>query len=192
MQPLDLYLIPTRRGRLALFSPSNLLVAVETESTGRIRKSIEWITRRPNRVVAWIGRGIRSVHDYYLQLEDKIDPVERVLKAMAATSRYVVYTNAQQEFQRVLKRQRLKHAFWFSIDLLITAVVIAFTPILAPIPGPNIFFYYPFLRLLSHYRAIAGTFSGLKSIDVRFKDLPELSRLEDNLSGLSRFLERME
>ena len=34
--------------------------------------------------------------------------------------------------------------------------------------------------------------SGLRSRDVEFKDLPELSRLEDNLPGLSSFLERMD
>jgi hypothetical protein len=192
MQPLDVYLIPTRSGRLVLFSPLNLLTAVEAESTGRVRQGIEWITRRRNRVVAWLGRGIRSVHDYYLRLEDKIDPVERVLKAMASTRCYVVHTNARAEFHRVLKRQRWKHVWWFSIDFLVTGVVIIFTPILAPIPGPNVFFYYPFLRLLSHYRALIGTVSGLKSGDVQFKDLPELSGLEENLSGLSRFMERME
>ena len=192
MQPLDLYLIPTRSGRFALFSPLDLLTAVESESTGRVRQGIDWITRRRNRVVAWIGRGIRSAHDYYLRLEDKIDPVERVLKAMASTRCYVVHTNAQAEFHHVLKRQRWKHVWWFSIDFLVTGIVIIFTPSLAPIPGPNVFFYYPFLRLLSHYRALIGTVSGLKSTDVQFKDLPELRGLEENLSGLSRFMERME
>jgi len=192
MQALNVYLIRTRRGKLALFSPLDLLKDVEAESTGRIRQGIEWITRRRNRVVAWIGRGIRVAHDYYLQLEDKIDPVERVLKAMASTRRFVVYTNTEAEFRRVLKRQRWKHVWWFSIDFLITGVVIVFTPILAPIPGPNVFFYYPFLRLLSHYRAILGALSGLNSSEIQFKDLPELRGLEDNLSGLSRFMERME
>jgi hypothetical protein len=92
----------------------------------------------------------------------------------------------------VLRRQRWKHIFWFSIDFVITGVVIMFTPFLAPIPGPNIFFYYPFLRLLSHYRAILGAASGLRSSDVEFKDLPELRGLADNLRGLTNFLERME
>ena len=82
--------------------------------------------------------------------------------------------------------------FWFSIDFVITGVVIMLTPVLMPIPGPNFFFYYPFLRLLSHYRAILGALSGLRSRDVTFKDLPELSRLEDNLPGLATFLERMD
>jgi len=188
---LDLYFIPSR-GRPLLFSPPDALAALDAESTDRIRQMIEWICRRPTRLVAWIGRGIRSIHDYYLKLEDKIDPVERVLKSMASTNRYVVHTRERGAFERELRRQRWKHMFWFSIDLVITGVVIVFTPLLAPIPGPNLFFYYPFLRLLSHYRAISGASSALNSRDIQFKDLPELSGLEDNLQGLARFLERME
>ena len=189
---LDLYLIPMHSGQAALFSPADAVAAIEAESTDRVRQFIEWFAHRPNRVLAWIGRGIRALHDYYVKLEDKIDPGERVLKAMASTKQFVVHARSETEFQRILKRQRRKHVFWFSVDLVITGVVIMFTPVLAPIPGPNIFFYYPFLRLLSHYRAILGAASGLRSSDVQFKDLPELSGLADNLSGLTSFLERMD
>ena len=189
---LDLYLISTPRGRSVLFSPSDALANIESQSTDRVRQLIEWLSRRQTRIFSWIGRGVHSLHDYYTRLEDKIDPVERVLKAMASTDRYVVYARDREAFQRTLKQQRWKHVFWFSIEFLITGVVIVFTPFLAPIPGPNLFFYYPFLRLLSHYRAILGALSGLRSSDIQFKDLPELRGLEDNLPGLTRFLERMD
>jgi len=189
---LDLYLIPGKRGRFLLFSPQASIDALEAESTDRVRQFVDWFARRPNRLLAWIGRGIRSLHDFYLKLEDKIDPVERVLKAMASAKHFVVHTPVPAEFRRALRRQRWKHVFWFSIDFVITGVVIIFTPFLAPIPGPNVFLYYPFLRLLSHYRAIMGILSGLRSSNVEFKDLPERRRLEDNLPGLATFLERMD
>jgi len=191
MPTLDLYLIPSRTRRCLLFSPSDALSAVEAESTDGLRQFIAWVSRRQNRVFSWIGRGLHSIHDYYVRLEDKIDPVERILKLMASTRSYIVYTWDHQGFKRTLKRQRRKHGFWFAIDFVITGVVIMLTPILAPIPGPNLLFYYPFLRLLSHYRAILGVSSGLNSSDIQFKDLPELRRLEDNLPGLATFLERM-
>ena len=191
-ESLHLYLIPTRSGRSVLFSRSDDLAAIEVESTDRVRQFIDWLSHRPNRVLAWVGRGIRSLHDYYSKLEDKIDPVERVLKAMASTNRYTVYTHDRETFRLVLSRQRWKHVFWFSMDFVITGVVIIFTPILAPIPGPNLFLYYPFLRLLSHYRAIRGALSGLNSSEIEFKHLPELSSLEENLPGLARFLQRTE
>jgi hypothetical protein len=189
---VELYVVPVRGGRFTLFSTPETLADVEAQATNRVRQSIEWFVRRPNRVVAWAGRSIRTLHDYYLRLEDRIDPVERVLKAMASATSFLVNTRVPAQFQRILRRQRWKHVFWFSIDFVITGIVIVFTPFLAPIPGPNLFFYYPFLRLLSHYRSILGASSGLRSSDVEFKDLPELSRLEDNLPGLARFLDRME
>jgi hypothetical protein len=192
MPRLDLYLIPIHGDRSALFSPHDALALAEAQSTDRARQFVDWFARRPNRLLAWVGRGARSIHDYYLKLEDKIDPVERVLKAMASTARFLVHAQAAENFHRVLRRQCWKHVFWFSVDLIITGVVIVFTPFLAPLPGPNVFFYYPFLRLLSHYRAILRALSGLRSGDVEFKDLPERSGLEDNLPGLSSFLERMD
>jgi hypothetical protein len=190
-KPLELYLIHAPRGMI-LYSPPDALAATEAESTDRVRQLVEWLSRRQNRILGWLGRGIRALHDYYVRLEDRIDPVERVLKAMASTNEYVVYTSRREAFERTLNRQRWKHVFWFSIDFVITGVVIIFTPILAPIPGPNLFFYYPFLRLLSHYRAILGATSGLRSSAVQFKDLPELRGLEDNLPGLGRFLRRVD
>jgi len=189
---LNLYLISKPNGRSVLFSPSDALTTIEAQSTDRVRQLIEWLSRRKTRIFSWIGRGVRSLHDYYTRLEDKIDPVERVLKAMASADRYIIYARDREAFQRTLQQQRWKHVFWFSIDFIITGVVIVFTPFLAPIPGPNLFFYYPFLRLLSHYRAILGALSGLRSRDIQFKDLPELRGLEDNLPGLARFLERMD
>jgi len=168
---LELYVVPHRNGRLILFSPPRILSSFD--SSDGIRQAINWFARRQNRVTAWLGRKIQSLHDYYLKLEEKIDPVERVLKAMSAANRFVVYTDVPGEFYSVLRRQLWKHVFWFSIDFVITGVVVVFTPILAPIPGPNIFLYYPFLRLLSHYRAIVGASAGLRSTDLEFKDPPE-------------------
>src|SRR5688572_4145607 len=190
-KPLDLYLVPKRREGYVLFSTPEAIHAMEEEYGDRVRQLIDWIMRRKNRLVSWLGRVLSKAHDYYIRLEDRIDPVERVLKAMASTNRFVIYAHAPEEFQRVVRRQRWKHIFWFSIDFVLSGVVLVFTPFLAPIPGPNIFFYYPFLRLLSHYRAILGATSGLASSEIEFKSLPELRGLEDNLPGLTRFLERM-
>ncbi len=191
MKPLELYLIPGRRGRPILFSTAESIHEMEEDYGDRLRLIIDWIVRRKNPVAAWVGRVLSKAHDYYIKLEDKIDPVERVLKAMASTKAFMVYARDPAEFAAVLRRQRRKHIFWFAIDLILSGVVLLFTPVLAPIPGPNVFFYYPFLRLLSHYRAILGTTSGLRSSEIEYKSLPEKRGLEDNLSGLSRFLERM-
>lgn len=164
---LEVHVVPKQQnGRMTIFVP---LDGLNLSDSDRIRQFIDWFARRQNRLAAWVGRGIRSLHDHYMRLEDRIDPVERMLKAMAFAREFVVYSANPDDFYRVLRRQRWKHVFWFSIDFVITGVVIIFTPILAPIPGPNVFLYYPFLRLLSHYGAIRGALHAMKSRNVEFK-----------------------
>jgi hypothetical protein len=214
---LDLYLIATRNRRYVVFSPLDIVEQFEGQSDDRVVQVISWFTQHRSRLVVWIGRVLKKGHEYYVKLEDRIDPGERILKAMASTGRFVVYygpsgdaVDAGACFRSVLKRQRLKQSFWFVVDLAVSSVAIIFTPILAPIPGPNVFLYFPLLRMLSHYRGICGTNSGLRSTEVEFKCLPDLVGLEENLRipsydrrtvlamaeglkirGLEQFLERM-
>ena len=214
---LELYLIAAGNKRFVLFSPLNIVEGIEEESEDRIVKGIAWFMRHRNRVIAWLGRVFKAAHDYYVKLEDRIDPGERVLKAMASAEGFVIYhgptqdsRDASSQFRMLLRRRRIRQSFWFVVDLIISTVAILFTPILAPIPGPNIVLYFPLLRMLSHYRAIRGTSSGLRSVDIEFKCLPDLVGLEENLRtppfdrrvvlalaeglkirGLEQFLERM-
>ena len=194
---LDLYLVRARRNRFVLFSPADTLHRIEEHSGDRIQTFLQWFMRRKNRLAAWVGRVVNTGHEYYLKLEDKIDPQERVLKAMSFTEDLKVYhsstlnTQIRSKFEAILRRQRIKHIFWFAVDLVVSAIVVVFTPILAPLPGPNVFFYYPFLRLLSHYRAIMGSLRGQRSRRVDFKSLPDLSGLEDNLPGFRTFIRRV-
>ena len=214
---LDLYLIAARNNRYILFSPLDVVEVFEEESGDRIVRFIAWVRNHRNRVVVWVGGVLNTAHEYYIKLEDRIDPGERVLKAMASTTRYVIYhspspesVDAKTRFRAILKRQRIKQLFWFSIDLAISAVAIVFTPVLAPIPGPNVVLYFPLLRMLSHLRALRGTNSGLRSEEVEFRCLPGLIGLEENLRtpsinrlallemaeglkirGLGQFLERV-
>jgi hypothetical protein len=102
-----------------------------------------------------------------------------MLKAMASASDFVVHSSNPADFYSVLRRQRWKHVFWFSIDFVITGVVLVLTPVLAPIPGPNVFFYYPFLRLLSHYAAIRGALSAIRSRNVEFKEPRKIMDIEN-------------
>lgn len=214
---LDLYLIATRNNRSILFSPLDAVEAFEEESDDRVVRMIEWFKRHRRRLIAWFGRVLEKGHEYYVKLEDRIDPGERVLKAMASVESFVVYhgrtqdsEDARTRYRAVLRRQRLKHLIWFSVDLAVSAVALVFTPILAPIPGPNFFLYFPLLRMLSHFRGMRGAKSGLRCEDIEFRCLPDLAGLEENLRtppldrrtilamaeglnirGLERFLERM-
>jgi len=214
---LDLYLIATRKGRSILFSPPHAIAEFEEESKDRIGQTIEWFKRHRSRVLAWVGRILERGYEYYSKLEDRIDPGERVLKAMVAVEEFVVYhglphdsVDPKTRYRTILRRLRFKHSIWFGVDLAVSLVALVFTPILAPIPGPNFFLYFPMLRMLSHFRGMRGANCGLHSEKIEFKYFPDLAGLEENLRtppldrrtilamaeglnihGLERFLERM-
>jgi hypothetical protein len=212
-QSLDIYLIGMKNGKIALFCPPDALEVFEAESDDKVRRALAWVVARPWRVVSWFGRVLQSGHGYYLRFEARLDPLERVLKAMASARRFrVIHSSARtaeearKQLQAKVRGQGAKHLFWAILDLVLSLGAIA----LAFIPGPNVVGWYPFLRSLSHYRAFRGTRSGLASSQVEFKCLPALRGLEENLqassfdrtkvhavaedlkiSGLQQFLERM-
>src|SRR5215471_757239 len=88
---LDLYLIATQKNRYILFSPPDLVAEFERESDKRVVRFIEWFRNHRNRIIAWLGRILETLHEYYRKLEDRIDPGERILKAMSAAPRFVVH-----------------------------------------------------------------------------------------------------
>jgi hypothetical protein len=210
---LDIYLIRMTNNTIALFSPSDTLQAFEAESDDKVRRAVAWLAARRWRLPAFFGRVLQSGHGYYLRFETRLDPLERVLKAMASARRFRVVHSpawtaeaAQKQMKAKVRGQGFKHLFWTILDLVFSAGALA----LAFIPGPNVVGWYPFLRALSHYRALRGSRAGFASSQIEFKCLPELGSLEENLqsstfdwtkvravveglkiSGLQKFLERM-
>ena len=210
---LEIYLIGFKVGKIGLFVPAHILNSFEDQSDDRVRRFIAWLSGHRFALVAWLGRVFQSGRGYCVRLEARLDPLERVLKAMAVANRYAVFHSASPEVTSVrrlfftrLRHQRAKHLFWVVVDLLlsIASLTIAF------LPGPNVVGWYPFLRSLSHYRAFSGTRAVVRSDNIEFKYLPEISRLEENLQapgfdrkrihaiaedlkvdGLEQFLERM-
>jgi hypothetical protein len=91
VKSLDLYLIPTRKQRYTLVSQPEALEALEATSGDRIRRFVAWFVSKPNRLVAWAGRVLNTGYSYYLRLEDRIDPIERVLKGMALADSIVIH-----------------------------------------------------------------------------------------------------
>ena len=196
-----------------MFASSDVIERFEEESDDRIGRGIAWLSGHRYRLLAWLGRVFHSGRGYYIKLEAKLDPVERVLKAMDSATRFVVIHSTSRderlvrgEFFAYLRRQRTKHVIWFVVDLLLSVASLA----IAWVPGPNVVGWYPFLRSLSHFRAFTGARCALRTSGVEFKGLPELHRLEENLQapgfdrrrihtltedlkirGLEQFLERM-
>src|SRR5207249_7282832 len=70
--------------------------------------------RSSDLIVAWVGRALNSAYNYYVKLEDRIDPQERVLKAMGSAAVFTIHFirkgnggSIGAEFHGVLRRQRL-------------------------------------------------------------------------------------
>ena len=210
---LELYLIRTRGNRHLLYVAPSTLKACEATEGDHIRNFIRKMVRHQIKVIRWLGRVTRTAHRYYQKLEDRIDPIERMIKAINVPDQLNIQhspgARPESAFRALLRRQQIKHLAWLLVDGSITLVVVMLAPFLVPIPGPNVFFYYPALRLASHYRAMNGARRALDQNLVRFHELPELARLEDNLGaarnksdvgratrdveieGLDKFLDRM-
>lgn len=212
---LDLYLVSGKKGKLLLFAPPASLAEIEGAQSDRIHKSILWLRARGNRIVRWLGRVLERAYHYYQQLEDKIDPAERAIKALAGCEGIRLHCSGRHEgraldrFRQMLLWQRWKHTVWLFIDGILTVGVVALTPFLAPIPGPNVFFYYPALRLMSHFRAQIGARRALAG-HIEVNQVTDLGELEQsietgeggkaraqaiarrmNIEGFEHFLERM-
>jgi hypothetical protein len=198
---IDLYLVRTRRGRFVLFVTRRALAAFASSEKDRFLRFIRRMMRSRNRVVRWVGRVTRTGHRYYPRLEDRIDPQERMVKALNYPGKLVLWhapgVRAGEELGDIVRGHVIKHTTWVVLDGLATSVAIVLAPILVPIPGPNVFFFYPFLRLLSHVQALRGARRALAGSDIRFRQLADLDLDRparddgaDPVEGLGEFLAR--
>ena len=182
---VELYMIRTPKYRPTLFLPRQALDMCAATDSNRFRNFIRRLTRNRNPIIRWVGRVTRLGHRYYQRLEDRIDPLERMIKALNCPEplqvRHAPSPDPRSQFRDLLRGQIVKHTAWLVVDGALTTVAVMFFWVLVPIPGPNIFFYYPALRLASHYRALTGARRALNGIEITFDAVPELGRLEEDL-----------
>lgn len=90
------------------------------------------------------------------------------------------WREAMEVFENFLKVRRSKHYRWRILNLLAAG----FGALLTPIPGPNVFFFYPAARLVGHHFALSGIARaetlGVGSVEAE----PLLTRMEQNLQRL--------
>ncbi len=187
---VSVYMVRVRRFRTTLFIAPESIAAAEAGQRDRIRAFVRRLMAHRNAVVRWLGRVFRAAHDFYRRLEDRIDPLERMLKALKGPSALRVlhagHSKARDEFHGLLRGQATKHTVWLAVDGVVSAAAVAVSPFLAWIPGPYVLLYYPLMRLLSHRRALEGARNAMNAASVVFEESAELGRLEDSLrSGAS-------
>lgn len=194
MFAMNFYLIQLRKNSVVLYTEEDhagrgALPEPTPHPSNPIDRFLAWLGARKGRTARFAKDLIVVVRETYYKLEQKIDPMERVFKRMRhATQLTVSYSPtlgvavAEEKFEALLTRQKKKHTFWGGVDLVLSGGVLLLSPILVPIPGPNVFLYYPCLRLISHHLARRGVIAGLTLKDKTFQPLTELSDIETILS----------
>ena len=139
---------------------------------------------------AWWATGvsglIRAVRDGYYELQNRLDPMERVFKRMRHAGPMRVHfssslseSKARARLKSLLAGQRNRHGAWMIFDGLLALGMVPLAPVLVPIPGPNLFFYYPALRTFSHWLAWQGGLAALRQVPPQLVAQEEIANLEN-------------
>lgn len=124
------------------------------------------------------------VRSTYRRLEERFDYDERLCSALHHVPELTVRHStrlggegARSLLQRFFKRQRLKHSAWLKVDLVLAGL----GSVLTPIPGPNVFFFYPAIRAFGHYTALRGVRDPAKLERSSFAPEPLIDLVQMNM-----------
>ncbi|HSR67079.1 MAG TPA: hypothetical protein VLU25_03995 [Acidobacteriota bacterium] len=170
---------------------------------GTLIPLVEAVQRSPNadgHGSGWWGRSKARIFSTYESLKEKLDYYEKVCADLRGAQRLKIVhpsrwsaDEAEGLLQDFLESRRGHHLRWFQVDVVL-AILGGF---LMPLPGPNLFFFYPAARAFGHYHARQGAAAALQcrpwagEADRRLDQVEKnLSRLEDISSTLSELEER--
>ena len=166
------------------------LLLFET-SGGRIYPVVEIVSAPSEGLVTGSGRWSRikkGVYQTYRRLMDRVDYHERLCSQLRhASDLQVVHPSAidsveaQDRLRDFLRSCYSKHSRWVGIDAIL-AIVVGIP--LMPLPGPNIFFFYPAARTLGHYLARKGAQHALNCDNLSFHSEPLIDQVQNHLQDL--------
>ena len=159
-------------------------------SQDRVERIIRSLAERGVWWATWMSRLIGAVRDGYYELQNRLDPMERVFKRMRNAGPMRVHfssslseSEARARLKSLLAVQRIRHGFWMIFDGLLALGTVPLAPFLVPIPGPNLFFYYPALRTFSHWLAWQGVLSALRQMPPQLVAQEEIAGLESAIGS---------
>lgn len=182
---MDSYLIQIGK-RWVLYAEDPPLPEGEAgRSQDHVDRIIRNLAARGSWWAAGMSRLIRAVRDGYYELQNRLDPMERVFKLMRHAGPMRVHfssslseSEARARLRSLLVGQRIRHGAWMVFDGLLALGMLPLAPVLVPIPGPNLFFYYPALRTFSHWLAWQGVLSALRQMPPQLVAQEEIAGLE--------------
>lgn len=110
-----------------------------------VQKGINVLKKNTPKVLKYLSREkiLMNLKDYKTRLK---------------TSKPMDDEDLEKFFKLWIQKEKLKRLFF----VIIEGIILPFTPILAVLPGPNVFFYVPALLFYYHLRSLLG----LRKIDV--------------------------
>lgn len=126
--------------------------------------------------------GLRSkVKRGFHRMMERFDHNERLFTQLSYASQVTLihsnqYTGeeARKRLLRIARAAHGKHTSWLAVDAFLACL----GGILAPLPGPNIFFFYPAIRTFSHHLARKGTLKVQGEIIFHLKTDDRIDQLE--------------
>jgi Mitochondrial K+-H+ exchange-related len=159
---VKVYLLNLDGGRCAFYSEGPEVVA---EAEGALPRSgmRGWAERKYKSLQSVLnesekGVGLRVRHAWEW-LQKRIPPDEPLLRSLRGARAIVIHhpptlteAEALATWKKYLKRQQVRHTFWFVINALFSPA----TLLLAPLPGPNLIGYWFVYRAVCHWLARLG------------------------------------
>ena len=166
--------------------------------SGNVYPVIEMLPGDSLPSVSGSGRWARikeSVRRAYENLRKRLDYQERLCSQMRHTIELEVYhpsnlntAEARDKLLEFLRQRHRKHSRWLLIDALLAVLGI----FLMPVPGPNVFFFYPAARTLGHYLAREGAKRVLSLDTLSFHSDSLMDRVQSNQACLESVRDALE
>jgi hypothetical protein len=134
----------------------------------------------------WHRLKVRLYHSYQ-SLRDRLDYEERVCDSLRHLEYLDIYhgcqdssEEAEKRFRAFLRLRYSKHSRWLWVDGFLALL----GTLLTPLPGPNIFFFYPAVRSMGHYLARKGARNAMELERITFRQDPLIDLVQGRLENL--------
>jgi hypothetical protein len=134
-----------------------------------IQKGIDLLAKHTPRVLKYLSRQkvMAGLSEFKVVIELKPKRRKRRILGLKKKKSFTASKRRKKWTKRMFKVWVQKERAKRLVLVILEALVIPFTPVLALLPGPNVFFYIPALLLYYHYTS----FRGLSKVDVDDLDL---------------------
>jgi hypothetical protein len=128
-----------------------------------------------------------QILEFYNKFKERFDPQEIVCSTLRFAEEITILhpesmgkDEAETKLSKFLSKSGKKHLVWLWID----GILAMMGGILTPLPGPNLFFFYPAARAISHYFAGKGVDTAKSLGRKTFTANPLLDTIQENITSL--------